>query len=125
MQPEAILMDAHEQITEHPKEFIIPLIQKAGQIKHVQFNKFKKKRETNVHFMFADDSHIFSIMFPDHQHARMWLKEYVIEIASPEIVLDICGIDAGQLTHNIAISNNRAFMAVVEDAMEIAELCEE
>ena len=72
----------------------------------------------NIHFLITDSKRCFSTRFSNSQDARLWMKENVVFKASPEIPLEVCGIDVGQLTHNITMINNRAFMAIVEEAME-------
>ena len=104
-----------------PREWIVKEIQKAGNISQVYFNKFKKTPDTNVHFLLADSKRCFSTRFSNSQEARRWMRDKVIFKASPEIPLEVCGIDVGQLAFNITMSNNRAFMAIVEEAMEQEE----
>lgn len=98
---------------------ILPLLSKPAKIKSIVFNKYICQTTTGakVHFVLNDDS-VFSTYFASLQEGRLFLKDQVIEHISPEVPLEICGIDAGQATFNVAISNNRAFMALIEEATE-------
>ena len=120
---ESCLFDLDEtEFQVMPREWIIEQVQRAGNVSHVYFNKFIKTPQTNVHFLLRGSKGCFSTRFSNPQEARLWMKENVVFKASPEIPLEVCGIDVGQLTHNVIMINNRAFMAIVEEAMENAKL---
>jgi len=100
-------------------EEIIPLLSRPLNIKSIILNRYTVENihGAKIHYVLKDDS-VFSTYFASLQEARIFLKDHVIKDVSPEVPLELFGIDAGQATYNVAIANNRAFMALLEDAIE-------